>query len=126
MEIIHQTYHIKAPVAKVWQALVEPKIIEQWSGASARMDEEVGTKFELWGGDIYGINTLVIPQKKLGQDWYGGDWPKPSKVTFVLSEEDGATLLEIKHWDFPEKEKADFEDGWKRYYCGAIKDLLED
>ena len=55
--LIKQHYVIKAPVAKVWRSFVDPKVIDSWGGGPAKMDDKVGTKFSLWGGDIYGINT---------------------------------------------------------------------
>lgn len=124
MKTIKQTYHIKAPIEEVWQALVDPKIIEKWSGSSAKMDDKVGTKFELWDGDIYGTNTEVIKNKKLVQDWYGGKWDKPSKATFLLKSKDGETDLELVHENVPDDGENDFDDGWKTYYLGEIKKLL--
>jgi activator of HSP90 ATPase len=70
--MIKQTYKIKAPVKKVWEALVQPKDIAAWSGSPAKMNAKVGTKFSLWDGEIFGKNILVEPQKKLVQEWYGG------------------------------------------------------
>ncbi len=125
MKSLSQTYTIKAPVEKVWDALVNPQTIEQWGGGPAIMDDQVGTKFSLWGGDIFGTNTKVEPLKTLEQDWYGGKWQKPSKVTFTLSENNGVTTLELYHRDYPENSKDDFADGWKTYYFGPLKDLVE-
>lgn len=125
MKVIQQTYHIKAPISKVWQALVDPKIIEKWTGTKAKMDDQVGTEFSLWDGDMHGTNTEVVPNKKLAQDWYGGDWKKPSKVVFTLTEKDGMTTVGLGHWDLPDGEFANFAQGWKDYYLGAIKELLE-
>ena len=110
---------------KVWQALVDPKIIEKWSGINSKMSGEVGEKFELWGGDIHGTNTEVIENKKLVQDWYGGKWDNSSKVTFLLIGKNSETHVELIHKDIPDNEADDIEDGWKRYYLGEIKKLLE-
>ncbi len=125
MKSFKQNYLIKAPVEKVWQALVAPKIIEQWSGSKAVMSDQVGAKFELWDGDMFGTNAEVIANKKLVQDWFGGDWPEPSKVTFNLSEKDGVTEVELVHENLPDKEASDFESGWRNYYLGSIKKMLE-
>ena len=125
MKRIRQTYHIKAPVKKVWQALTEPAVIEKWGGGPARMDDRAGAKFELWGGDIHGTNTEVVKEQKLVQDWFGGNWPEPSRVTFTLKEENGETTVTLIHENVPEEELDDFKQGWKDYYLGAIKELLE-
>lgn len=83
MKIIKQIYKISASIQEVWRALVEPEVINQWGGGPARMDDKVGTQFSLWGGDIHGKNIKVVENKELIQDWYGGDWDKPSKVTIL-------------------------------------------
>ena len=125
MKTIKQTYIIKAPVEKVWQALVDPKLIEAWSGSSAKIDSNAGTKFELWGGDVHGTNREVVLNKKLVQDWFGGNWNQPSKATFILKSEDNGTRIDLTHEDVPDDEADDIDDGWKRYYLGEIKKYLE-
>lgn len=128
-KVIKQTYLIKAPVGEVWKALVDPKYIEKWGGGPAKMDDKVGTKFELWGGDIWGTNTQVenppTGGKKLVQDWYGGNWPKPSQVTFLLSERGGQTQVDLIHENLPEDEVENFGSGWRDFYLGSIKEYLE-
>lgn len=123
--IIKQHYVIKAPITKVWQAFVDPKIIEEWGAGPAKMDSNVGMKFSLWGGDIYGTNTEVVPEKKLVQDWYGGPWSEPSRVTFKLTPKGESTEIDLTHTTLPDGEEDNFEEGWKDYYLGAIKELLE-
>lgn len=125
MKTITQTYIINAPIEKVWDALVNPQTIDQWGGGPAIMDDQVGTKFSLWGGDIFGTNTKVEPFKTLEQDWYGGKWEKASKVIITLSEDNGCTKVDLIHQDYPENSKDDFADGWKTYYFGPLKDLVE-
>ena len=123
---LHQTYHIKAPVAKVWDALVNPKVIEKWSGSRAVMDANVGSKFSLWDGDIKGTNIKVVAERELAQDWFGGKWDESSQVVFLLSEKDGVTTVELKQENIPDSEAADIADGWKSYYIGPLTDLLEE
>ncbi|MFY9484695.1 MAG: SRPBCC domain-containing protein [Patescibacteria group bacterium] len=125
METIKKTYLIAASPGSVWQALVTPKIIDRWGAGPAKMNDQVGTKFSLWGGDIHGTTTEVVPNKKLVQDWFGGDWEKPSKVTIKLTDENGKTRVELIHTDLPEEEVKSFANGWDDYYFGAIKELLE-
>src|SRR3990167_9689393 len=96
--VIKQTYHVNAPISKVWQALVNPRDIDGWGGGPAKMNEKIGTKFSLWGGSIWGTNTEVVIEKKLVQDWYSdsgnGKWEKASTVTFELHEEKGGVRID--------------------------------
>ena len=125
MKTIRQEYQINAPVEKVWKALTVPEVIEKWGGGPSKMMAEELSEFELWGGDIHGKNTEVVENKKLVQDWYSGDWPKPSRVTFVLTSKDGETLVSLVHENVPDEEEKDIAYGWNRYYLGQIKKLLE-
>lgn len=104
---------------------MDPKIIDKWGGGPARMDDKVGTKFTLWGGDIYGKNIKVTLNKELIQEWFGGKWEKPSKVTFTLKEKGDKTEINLLQEDVPDEEVKDINEGWKKYYLGPLKELLE-
>ena len=125
MKSLKQIYTIKAPWEKVWQALTDAKVIDEWGGGPAKMSDQEGFEFEFWGGDIWGKNIKVIKGKQLVQEWTAGKWDKPSMVTFNLSEKNGKTELELIHEDIADKEFSEIEDGWKRYYLGPLKKLLE-
>ncbi len=125
MKSIKQTYKINAPVDKVWNALVNPSVIEKWGGGPVEMNDQEGSEFKLWGGDIYGKNIKVIKNKMLVQEWIEGDWDKPSIVTFNLSDSDGKTTVELIHTDIPDNQAKDIEEGWKDYYMIPLKELVE-
>ncbi len=125
MKKLRQTYHIRATPGRVWRALVDPHEIEEWGAGPAKMDDKVGTEFELWGGDIHGVNTEVVSEKKLVQDWTEGDWPEPSRVSFTLDAEVSGTKLVLDHANIPDGEFEDIRDGWKEYYLGPLKEYLE-
>lgn len=125
LDYIEKRYKIKAPVEKVWQALVDEKIIKQWGGCPCRMDDKLGTRWKLWGGDIYGRNVEVSKNKRLVQEWYAGKWEKPSIVAFTLTPEKTKTVVSLKHLDVPKTEAESIDEGWDEYYLGPIKELLE-
>jgi len=123
--MIKQEYLINAPIEEVWEAFTEPKIIDMWGGGPAKMKAEENYEFSLWGGDIHGKNIKVAKGKTLKQEWYSGKWQKPSIATFNLSEKGEKTKVELIHNDVPENETKDISDGWKDYYMGPLKRLLE-
>lgn len=125
MKTINKKYTINAPVEKIWQALVDPKLIDDWGGGAAEMSGQEGEEFKLWGGDIYGKNIKVTPQSQLIQEWKAGDWDIFSKVTFTLKEEDGKTTVELLHEDVPDKEAVEIDNGWDKYYMGPLKEYVE-
>lgn len=122
----HVTYHIHAPLKKVWQALVDPKVITDWGGGPVQMSDKTGEKFSLWGGEIHGTNSEVIPEQKLVQERYSTDDPEHATIcTFLLSEKDEHTTVELIHEHVSEKHHKDIDEGWKDYYLGPMKDYLE-
>ena len=126
MSQIHQIYKIKSSPEKVWKALTDSKEINDWGGGPAVMDDKVGTEFKFWGGDIFGKNKKVEPQKLLVQEWYGNkDWKSPSIVEFKISFDKNITTVELNHNGLPETEIAEFASGWKDFYMGPLKEYLE-
>lgn len=125
MKAIKKVYKISAPADQVWKALVDHEVINKWGGGPSKMDSKVDFEFSLWGGDIYGKNIEVIAQKKLVQEWFGGDWPKPSIVTFDLKSEENGTILELEQIDVPQEDVDDIDQGWDDYYLGPMKEMLE-
>ncbi|PIZ48131.1 ATPase [candidate division WWE3 bacterium CG_4_10_14_0_2_um_filter_41_14] len=113
--MIQQAYEIKATAGDVWEALTDPTTIQEWSGDIAVMGDGVGSTFDLWSGEIWGTNTAVETNKLLEQDWYGGDWDKPSKVTIELSESDGVTIVTLTHINVSSAEEENFKNGWRGF-----------
>lgn len=125
MKTLQLSWHIKAPVEKVWKTLVDQSEIDEWGGGPAEMDDQVGTDFELWGGDIHGRNMEVVDNEKLVQQWYGGQWDEPSSVAIHLTSEKGGTTVDLRQENIPDAELEDVESGWEEYYFGPIKEYLE-
>lgn len=126
MKKLKQNHSVKANINEVWQALVDPKVIESWGGGPAKMSHLEGFEFTLWGGDVRGKNLTVIEHKKIVQEWYGGKkWKNPSIVTFSLEDKGDKVEIELIHEDIPDEELEKIEEGWKESYLGALKKLLE-
>lgn len=124
MKTIHQHYTVNAPIALVWQALVNPKVIDQWGGGPAKMSEKK-EKFTLWGGDIWGTNMEVIKEEKLVQLWHDDRENDGMVVTFALERQGEKTKLTLTHENVPEKKFDSIDSGWKDYYLGPLKKLIE-
>lgn len=125
MKSLHKSYDISAPVSHVWHALVTPNDIVGWGAGPAKMSDKAGSQFSLWGGDIHGANIEVIKEKKLVQEWYGGDWPEPSVVTITLSKTKEGTHVDLSHAHIPDGEASGIDDGWDNYYFGPMKEYLQ-
>ena len=125
MKQLEQVYEIKAPMQRVWQALVDPHIIEAWGGGPATMSDKPGDIFSLWGGDIFGKNITVEAPKLLIQEWSDSNFTEPSKVRFELSGSDDGTTLRLIQSNIADDRLDDIADGWRDFYLGPLKTFLE-
>jgi len=125
MKQIERTYIINAPVEKVWQALTNAEVAEQWGATSARIDAREGGEYSFWDGDIHGTFTKLIPNKLIEQDWYGHDNPTwKYNVTFTFEGDDKVTNVCMVYSGDILDEQKDMAD-WRDYYFDPIKKLLE-
>ena len=98
MKNIEQTYTLPAHVTEVWKALTDANIMDRWGASPAKFDAREGGKFSLWGGEVGGVTTKLIPDHLIEQDWYSSDPHKLYKVSFTLSKQtETTTKVELKH-----------------------------
>jgi uncharacterized protein YndB with AHSA1/START domain len=125
MKQFEQTYAINAPVAKVWQALTDGPIAEQWGAAPAKVDAREGGEFSYWDGDIHGVFTKLVPNERIEQDWYGHDNPTwKYNVIFTFEGDDKQATVYMTFSGNILDEQKDVTD-WRDYYFDPIKKLLE-
>jgi len=113
-KIIHKTILINAPVSKVWEALINPKIIKQWLfGTNVISDWKIGSPILFtgnWQGTEYKDKGTILqldPEKLFQYNYWSGfsglpDIPENySVITFELTPENGATSLTLTHSHIP-------------------------
>jgi uncharacterized protein YndB with AHSA1/START domain len=122
---LNQTYVIQAPVAKVWQALTDAAVAEQWGAGPAKVEPKEGGIFSYWNGDIHGTFTKLVPEKLIEQDWYGHDNPTwKYTVQFTFEDHGDSTTVHMLLAGDIVDEQRDIDD-WKEYYFEPIRKLLE-
>lgn len=119
------TVDITADPEEVFTALTNPFQIEIWSGYPAEMKAEEGFVFSLWDGDICGVNLEVKPFRLLVQEWFFGENEERSIVTLKLKKAGAQTHVELEHTNIPGDVFEEIVEGWKEYYLGSIKGMLE-
>lgn len=125
MPTIKKSYEMNATPEEVFEALVDPEIIQDWSGDEAKMGPGVGDSFSLWGGQMFGTNMEVVKNKKLVQEWCYDQWTEPTKVTFTIKPNGKTTKVELVHEGVPDKSVNSISDGWDAYYLGAMQEMFE-
>ena len=118
---------IKAPPARVWAAITQPKLMIRWWGpdagptlraeADVRPGGRLSVLFRLLHGEEHnptGVYREVVPGRKLVFTW---EWPgmpeRESLVTFLLKPFDGGTELTLIHEQLPDEEaRQSHARGW--------------
>lgn len=99
------------PPEKVWRALTQPHLMEDWLMMKADFKPEKGHRFNLtadWGTLDCKVQT-VEPHRKLAYSW--GDHDLKSVVTWTLTATAAGTNLRM--------EQVGFRQDQPRYYGGA-------
>lgn len=125
MKDFNYTLEISANQEEVFNALTNSFQIELWTGYPATMDDQVGTVFSLWEGDISGCNVQVIKDYKLVQEWFFGETETPSIVSLILNKAGKNTSIELSHTNIPDEAYDEIVEGWKDYYLGSMQNFLE-
>ncbi len=126
MKDFKKYFKIQASVQDVYNAIVNPNMIELWTGDDAIMDDKVGTEFSLYDGEITGINLEIVKEKKIVQQWYFGEQEEKSIVTIVLHEDKNNTSVEVRQTNIPDEAFENIVDGWSYAYIEPIQELLEE
>ncbi len=124
---IHQTATFKASPHEVYEALMDAKKHSEFTGGTAKISRKVGGKFTLYDGEMDGKNLELELDKKIVQTWRYSDWPEGhySTVTFALEKLDGGTKLTFTQKDVPDDKYEEIKQGWKDYYWGPMKEMLD-
>jgi len=109
---IRQEHTFDAPVNKIWQALTEPKHLNNWFGLESSVAPGVGgTMRHSWGEPNFQESTIQVwePNARLqvlevtpfGSTFQPNDGAsKPRKITFTLKQSGKGTALHLEHTGF--------------------------
>ena len=121
-DIVH-TILINARPATVWSFWVDPNRMAQWWGA-AELEPARGGRYRVTmptGQVMEGEYVELLPNERLvfRFGWAtGGDAaiaPRSTTVEVTLTEQDGATLVTLRHRDLPAPSRREHEGGWSHF-----------
>jgi len=127
---IHKHLTIAAPIDRVWAALSDPHIIQQWMGDDqVQVDLKVGGRYTFFGGQTSGRFSHIAAPILLEYTWRQQNWPaawEDSLVRWELHTEPDGTRLHLIHSRFPNKdERSSHDEGWEMYWLGPMRGWLE-
>jgi len=126
MKEFKKYFKIQASVQDVYNAIVNPNMVELWTGDDAVMDDQPGTEFSLYEGNISGKNIEIIKEQKIVQQWYFGEQEEASIVTIKFHQDKKNTSVEVHQTNIPDDAFENISEGWSFAYFEPIKELLEE
>jgi activator of HSP90 ATPase len=122
---IHQEETFEAPLAKVYQALVDAAEFSKLTGAPATGTGVEGGPFSLFGGHITGRQVELVPNQLVVQAWRAKTWPAGaySIARFELRAEGTKTRVVFDHDGFPADMKDHLAAGWTSNYWEPMHKL---
>jgi len=118
-------FSLNGAPADVYNALINPLMLEIWTGEPAVMSEEPGSEFSLWDGSITGRNLEFEKDTKIVQEWFFGEQGEPSVVTIKLHPKGKGTTMEVLHTNIPDDAYENIVDGWLEDYLEGLAQLFE-
>jgi uncharacterized protein YndB with AHSA1/START domain len=134
---LRQTILITAPRPEVFEALLNPDVLNKWIAAHAVVDPRVdgrysfGWKYQVRGSQVAGGPTRIlelVANTKLVTDWpnWRGDPGMPSqRVTWLLEPIGDQTRVTLIHEPFERTvDFSDYPQGWA-HFLGQLKSAVE-
>jgi uncharacterized protein YndB with AHSA1/START domain len=112
-ESISFEFDLPHPPEKVWRALTEPALLEQWLLPIAQLELEPGAAFTFqappqpgWDGTVACRLLEIETPRKLSYAWVVGDLD--TVVTFTLTPTTSGTRMSLEHSGFKPEQKRNF------------------
>ena len=124
---IRQKVLIKAPVEAVFDALIDPKIQSEFTGAKATGKPTKGSEFTAWDGYISGKYLSIKKENKVAMTWLTSEWPDgypPSKLILTFKDTEMGTWITLVQEKVPAEQANEYSQGWKDFYWQPMKEYF--
>ena len=129
--VARQSYYFEAPPRKVFQALIEPKMLVKWFLSDAELEARQGGSYAFdWKGGyrMTGRVRRFEVDRAVSFSWTdklkSGEVAKTT-ASFEVTAKGGGTLLKLRHSGFKDTEHfAECSSRWA-YYLTNMKSVLD-
>jgi uncharacterized protein YndB with AHSA1/START domain len=123
LESLAFEFDLKHPPSKVWRALTDPELLEEWLLPTIDFKLELGASFKFktqefpgWDGTVQCQFVEIEAGRKLSYRWVVGDMEIDTVVTFTLEPTEQGTRLSLVQTGFKPENRQAFGGqryGWK-------------
>lgn len=112
-----------APASHLYDAFTKPEMVRAWTRGSGDVTPTEGADYTLFGGNVSGKITKLVPNKEIGMTWRLREWKAEHFANLKLSfaEGDGETVLNVNLDGVPVGQEEVVENNFDEYYIRPIK-----
>jgi activator of HSP90 ATPase len=124
-KIIKQKIILNATPHQLYEAILNPRMHSQFTGAKATNTGKIGGKFTAYDGYAFGKNVKLEKDKKIVQSWSTTDFPDTfTEITFQFNKKGSQTELAFTQTGVPEKNYKEIAEGWKEFYWKPLMKMF--
>ncbi|KXS18899.1 hypothetical protein M427DRAFT_53380 [Gonapodya prolifera JEL478] len=123
---VNQNVEFVCAPEDVYRAFVDQGRVNVWTRAPAKVEEKVGGRYEVMGGNVTGEFKELVPNQRIVLSWRLSSWPSEhfSTVRINLERLEGSTKLLLEQSGVPIGEKDDVADGWEKKFWNPMKGIF--
>lgn len=117
------TQHFNVSAATLFKAWLDSDIHSAMTGGEAQCSDQVGGKFSAWDGYISGVNSALITNQKIIQEWRTTEFKNDDENSILrikLEEVNNGCELILTHNKIPNGQP-DYKQGWIAHYFEPMK-----
>lgn len=116
---IQQTIRLPGMAAALYAAYLDPAEHAAITGGPVTIAAQAGASFEAFGGALAGRILHLVPDRLIVQTWRSRKWEPQdldSILTLTFYPDAFGARIELVHVGVADRDAADVETGWERYY----------
>ncbi|GIY10911.1 activator of 90 kDa heat shock protein ATPase homolog 1 [Caerostris extrusa] len=123
---LQTTETFKCTAQEFYLAMTVQELIQAFTKNTCVVDSEEGGKFELFGGNVQGYFTKLVPYETIEQKWRFKTWPAGhfSEVHIDIIEKLDCTEIRFSQTGIPKDQLDNTRKGWKKFYWQSMKGIL--
>ncbi|CAN7943080.1 unnamed protein product [Ixodes hexagonus] len=113
----------KCTAQELYRALTVQEMVQAFSQGPCVLEPTKGGRFELYGGNVTGTFTDLVPDERICMRWRFSSWPQGhfSDVKLEIVQKADCTQLFLTQEHVPKAEADRTRDGWQRHYWDSLK-----
>ena len=122
------TSTIAAKSSLLYRAFLDSSMHSEFTGSPATIENKVGGTFTAWDGYISGEILELDENRRIKQRWRTTEFSATdvdSLLEIEFAEQDGKTLIRLRHSNLPPGTEGEYKQGWKEYYFAPLKEYVK-